>query len=159
MHKKPLILSFVGIALITVFFLIPRNRKWASLVHSYWTDFQLQRNNTDIETRMRSRFGNNYVYSKKIAGILERKGLKQQALVLMPPSSYFTKMGFKYHVPEPAVFYYYTGLKTIWANSKDAIKADWYVRVHGNEILVDSVIDKKAFLDTILVFNKLRPSL
>ena len=159
MHKKNLILLFTGIAFITVFFLLPRNREWAGTVYSYWTDFQWQQHHTDLETRMIKRFGNDYAYSKSIAELLEKRGAKQQALVLMPPSNYFTKMGVRYHVPEPAVFYYYTGLKTIWANSDDAIKANWYVRVTGREIAIDSVVDKNAFRDTIAAFNKLRPSL
>ncbi|WP_315821984.1 hypothetical protein [Paraflavitalea speifideaquila] len=76
-------------------------------------------------------------------------------LVLMPPSNYFHKMGIKYHVPEPAVFYYYTGLKTIWANSKEAVQANWFVRVYQGEIIVDSVTDKKKLQDTIGVFQKM----
>jgi len=108
---------------------------------------------------MKKRFGNNYAFSKQIAGMFERRGTKDHVLVLMPPSNYFTKSGVQYHVPEPAVFYYYTGLKTIWANSNDAIKANWYVHARGNLLVVDSVIDQNAFRDTIASFKKLRPSL
>jgi hypothetical protein len=159
MHKKTIILTLAAIALIVAFFLLPRNRQWATRVYSYWTDYQWQRDNTGSETRMQKRFGNNYTYSKQVAEVLEKKGVKDQALVLIPPSNYFTKMGMRYHVPEPAVFYYYTGLKTIWANSNDAIKANWYVRVKGKELVIDSVRDKVAFADTIAAFKKLRPSL
>lgn len=159
MHKKPLILTCTGIVLIIAFFLLPRYQKWAGTVYSYWTDYQWQRDNTDLETRMTKRFGNSYTYSKHIAEALEKKGVKDKALVLMPPGNYFTKMGLSYHVPEPAVFYYYTGLKTIWANSNDAIKANWYVRVSGKELIIDSVRDLNAFGDTIAAFKKLRPSL
>jgi hypothetical protein len=159
MHKKPFILTVAGIALIIAFFLLPRNRQWAEMVYSYWTDYQWQRDNTDLEMRMRKRFGNNYTYSKHIADLLEKKGVKDEALVLMPPSNYFKKLGVPYHVPEPAVFYYYTGLKTIWANSNDAIKANWYVRVSGKQLLIDSVTNQNAFRDTIEAFKKLRPSL
>lgn len=159
MHKKPIILTLTVIAFIAAFFLLPRNREWAATVLSYWKDYQWQRDNTDLETRMTKRFGNNYVFSKQIADMFEKRGTKDRALVLMPPSNYFTKMGAQYHVPEPAVFYYYTGLKTIWANSNDAIKANWYVRVSGNLLVVDSVTDLRAFRDTIAAFKKLRPSL
>jgi 4-amino-4-deoxy-L-arabinose transferase-like glycosyltransferase len=159
MQKKPLILTFIAIALITVFFLLPRNSRWARTVYAYWTDYKWQRHNTDIETRMIKRFGNNYAFSKQIAEMFEKRGGKDRALVLMPPSSYFTKLGVSYQVPEPAVFYYYTGLKTIWANSNDAIKANWYVRASGNLLVVDSVTDLNAFRDTIAAYKKLRPSL
>lgn len=159
MQKKPLILTFISIALITVFFLLPRNNRWARTVYAYWTDYKWQRNNTDIESRMAKRFGNNYAFSKQIADMFEQRGTKEQVLVLMPPSNYFTKMGVQYHVPEPAVFYYYTGLKTIWANSNDAIKANWYVHAKDNLLVVDSVINENAFRDTIAAYKKLGPSL
>jgi hypothetical protein len=159
MRKKTIILTFTAVALITAFFLLPRNLQWARTVYSYWTDYQWQRDETELETRMIKRFGNNYAFSKQIADLFESRGTKNTVLVLMPPSNYFTKMGVAYHVPEPAVFYYYTGLKTVWANSNEAVKANWYVHASGNRLIVDSVLDQRAFRDTIEAFKKLRPSL
>lgn len=159
MRKKQFILTLAAIALLFIFFVLPQNKQWAGRVYSYFKDYQRQRDTLDIEDRMRKRFGNNYVFSKQIADMFEKRGTKEQVLVLMPPSSYFTRMGVQYHVPEPAVFYYYTGLKTIWANSNDAIKANWYVHANGNLLMVYSVTDVKAFSDTIAAFKKLGPSL
>jgi hypothetical protein len=159
MHKRRVILFIVSLILITGFSLLPRNREWTGTVLSYARDFQKQQNHLDRETRMSKRFGNEYLFSKSIANTFDRKGNKGKVLVLMPPTTYFTKMGIKYHVPEPAVFFYYTGLKTIWANSKDAIQAGWYVRVNQGKIIVDSVADKKSLQDTIIAFQKMGISL
>lgn len=159
MHKKPLILTAISIVFIITFFLLPRYQQWGRTVYSYWQDYQWQRDSTAEETRMIKRFGNNYVFSKQIAALFEQRGTKESVLVLMPPSNYFKKMGVSYHVPEPAVFYYYTGLKTVWANSPEAVKANWYVHASGNRLIVDSVLDLKAFRDTIASFKKMRPSL
>ena len=155
MRNKKLLLFIVGLMIITAFFLLPRNREWAGTVLSYGNDYLQQRDHLDRESRMVRRFGNDYVFTKNIAGYFERKGIKGEALVLMPPTAYFTRMGVKYHVPEPAVFYYYTGLKTIWPNSKKAIEAGWYVRVSEGKIIVDSVTDKKKLQDTIIAFEKM----
>lgn len=159
MAKRRFILFIISLVLIAGFFLLPRNRKWSGTVLSYVNDFQEQRNHLDRTTRMRERFENDYVFSKNIADSFEQKGKKREVLVLMPPSAYFTKMGIPYHVPEPAVFYYYTGLKTIWANSKDAIHAGWYVRVNQGKIIIDSVTDRRSLQDTIIAFQKMGISL
>lgn len=159
MRKRRFILFIISLLLIAGFFLLPRNQEWSDTVLSYARDFQTQQNHLDRETRMTKRFGNDYVFSKNIADVFDRKGNKGKVLVLMPPTTYFTKMGIKYHVPEPSVFFYYTGLKTIWANSKDAIHAGWYVRVSQGKIIVDSVINKKSLQDTIIAFKKMGISL
>lgn len=159
MHKKRFILFIISLVLIVGFFLLPQNRTWSKAVLSYGRDFQNQQNHLDRETRMRRRFGNDYTFSKDIANSFDRKGIKNKVLVLMPPTTYFMKMGIKYHVPEPAVFYYYTGLKTIWANSREAINAGWYVRVNAGKIIIDSVANKKDLQDTIVAFQKMGISL
>lgn len=159
MRNSRFILFIISLLLIAGFFLLPPNREWLGTVFSYARDFQQQRNHLDRETRMRKRFGNDYTFSQIIADTFARKGNKDAVLVLMPPTTYFTKMGIKYHVPEPAVFYYYTGLKTVWANSKEAVRAGWYVRVAQGKIIIDSVTDIKSLQDTIIAFRKLGVSL
>ncbi|HWJ90073.1 MAG TPA: hypothetical protein VNR87_03130 [Flavisolibacter sp.] len=73
--------------------------------------------------------------------------------MLLPPSAYFKNKGLNYHVPEPAVFYYYTGVKTVWVNSVDAAKADWVVSFNGI-IRIDSVQNKRMIQDTIASYKK-----
>jgi hypothetical protein len=107
-----------------------------------------------VEQRMADRFEGDYTYSKQIADFFERKKNKSSALVLIPPSDYFKQNGMTYHVPEPAVFYYYTGLKTLWPNSSNATEANWYVRVSNGKILVDTVTNKHSFIDTLAVYKK-----
>ena len=68
-------------------------------------------------------------------------------------------MGIAYHVPEPAIFYYYTGLKTTWANSKQASKANWYVRAVNGKLVMDSVKNNQDLSDSIKAFIQLGYSL
>jgi hypothetical protein len=158
MHGRRLLLFFISLVLITGFFLLPRNRQWAGTVFSYWNDFKRQKNRLDIETRMRDRFRSHYIISKNIADSL-RQRTQADALVLMPPNSYFKKMGVDYYVPVPPEFYYFTGVKTIWANSRDAITAGYYVRVSNGKVIVETVTNRKALQDTINAFQKLGVSL
>jgi len=155
MATRKWILFFAGIAFIVGFFLIPANRHWCSKVLSYWRDLPAEIRHTSPEARLTKRFENDYTFSRYIAAKFDGRSDRQEVLVLMPPTSYFSKMGFRYHVPEPAVFYYYTGLKTIWANSPQAVDADWYVRVSEGKMAIDSVTDRKSLQDTITAWKKL----
>jgi hypothetical protein len=154
LFKKELALLVVSLLLITGFFLLPRNQKWASVILRYWQSLPNQARHLDKNYRLELRFENDYRYSKQIADYFKKKGMQDTVLVLMPPTSYFTKMGMTYHVPEPAVFYYYTGLKTVWANSAEAVKADWYVHVTRGKIIIDSVTDRSKLQQTIYMFQK-----
>ena len=154
MYKKQLILFAVAVLLLAGFSILPRNREWAQHIISYYGDFQMQKKRTDRESRMSLRFGNTYTLSKDIAAVLIKKTSNHNALVLVPPPAYFTNKGIDYPVPEPSVFYYYTGIKTTRCQYKDAITANWYARIDHGKIVVDSVIDKKSLQDTIAAFLK-----
>jgi hypothetical protein len=153
--KKQLILFLLSAVTLSGFFFLPRNREWAGVIFSYAGDFRVQKKHMDRETRMRRRFGNDYSFSKQISDSLALTGAKDSALVLMPPSNFFTAHGLKYHVPEPAVFYYFTGLKTTWANSERAANANWMVRVVDKKIVAEPVTDRNKLKDTIAAFIKL----
>ena len=154
MFKRKLILFIISSALLFLFFLLPMNRRWYNTLVSYWTVFPGQKDNLDAETRLRLRFGNNYTYTKIIGDSIKRKA-GTDALVLMPPTTYFARMGMQYRVPVSPVFYYYTGIKTVWANNPHAAEAGWYVRVNNRQIVVERVTDKKALQDSIAAFQKL----
>lgn len=153
-NGRKLILFIISSALLFLFFLLPANRRWYNTLVVYWKGFPVQKENLDTETRLRARFGNNYIYTKIIGDSIKRKA-GADALVLMPPTTYFTKMGVRYHVPVSPVFYYYTGVKTVWANNPHAAEAGWYVRVNNRQIVVEPATDKKALQDSIAAFQKL----
>jgi hypothetical protein len=154
MGKKLLLLVFSAVVLF-LFFILPVNRSWMEdRVFAYWKSFQTQKNNLDLEHRKKLRFGNDYVFTKKIAAFFQKKGIADSVLVFIAPTSYFLGNGVEYHVPEPAVFYLHTGLKTIWIQSKDAIKANWYVYVNDKRIRIDTVPPKQKFMEMLKEFEK-----
>lgn len=154
-HAKELLLSFIGIGLIIGFFTLPPYHEWMNdRIIAYYHDFTWQKNKMGITQRMTDRFEGDYTHSKEIAFFFEKKKNKQNALVLLPPTDYFDQHGIEYHVPEPIVFYYFTGLKTLWPNSTNATAANWYVRVSNGKIVVDSISNRKSFADTLTALKK-----
>lgn len=152
--RRQLGLFLLSIILLTLFFLLPANREWFNTLQNYWTGFKAQRNMLGTEARLQARFGTHYVYTKYIGQKLKKQGM-ENALVLLPPTTYFKKMGIGYTVPVSPVFYYYTGIKTVWANNPHAAEAHAYLRVSNNDIIIEKVTDRKALQDTIAAFQKL----
>ena len=151
--KKNFILLLGGTGLLCAFFALPFNQDWARKIYGYWRDVQPQLKNLPLEKRKANRFGSSYIFSKTIAAEIRKKN-GDSALVLLPPSAYFEQYGIFYHVPEPAVFYYFTGLKTVWPNSAEATKANWIVGMSNKNILMLPVENKAVLLDSIRSFNK-----
>jgi hypothetical protein len=152
---KQFLLFVLGVALIAGFFLLPPNRVWLKdRIFAYYRDFGWQKNKMGIEQRMADRFLGSYTYSKQISNFFEQKKIKPIATVLIPPTDYFTLHGIDYHVPEPLVFYYYTGLHTVWPNSPYAQNAHWYVHVTNKKIIIDSITNRAAYSDTLKALNK-----
>src|SRR5690349_20934657 len=104
--EKQIILLSLSIMILSAFFLLPRNQEWMAFrILPYWRDISYQKSNLKAEDRKRIRYKDAYIYSKQIADFFHTKN-QDSVLVLIPSTAYFNKHGIKYHVPEPAVFYY-----------------------------------------------------
>ena len=157
---KNIILFAAAIICISCFFLLPQNQAWMTQrVLVYWHAFQNQKGKLDIEQRKIMRYETSYTFSKSIAGFFEKKHDKKEALLLIPSTDYFKAYKINYPVPEPAVFYYFTGLKTVWPDSKNAVNANWFVTIRTGTMYVDSVTSKTVLQDTITSFKKFGVSL
>jgi hypothetical protein len=157
---KRLILFTAGIVCLVLFFILPPNREWLTTrITGSIADFTKERHNLNEEHRMAYRFNDEYTCSKQIEYLLRQKHAVANALVLLPPTSYFKQHNISYHVPEPVVFYYFTGIKTVWANCSNAANANWFAWADGGKIKIDTVINKKALIDTITALKKFDISL
>ena len=153
--KKTILLTFISVSLLYLFLQFPRNDEWFDKrILAYWSDFRTQKNHSSIEERKIKRWKTSYTVSKDIAAFFAKKGNMKTVLVLIPPAAYFTEKGIDYDVPEPAVFYYYTGLRTTWFNSQTASNANWMVTANKGQYQIVPVIDKKVLVDSINVFKK-----
>lgn len=154
--KKQFFLLVASLVLLTGFFLLPRDRQWArERIITYYQEFPYQIKHLDKETRMADRFEDAYTLSKYIAEKLLRHGGERTALILMPPTSYFKSMGVDYPVPEPAVFYYYTGMNTTGYKYKNAMDATWFVWAQNGSVQVERVPNKNELRNVIDDFQKM----
>ena len=144
----------LGLVVITGFFFLPVNQRWLRRVVGYGNNFRFQRLQMNEVTRLQRMFVNEFILSKKIADSLRSKTNEKNALVLIPPASYFKENGIHYPVPEPAVFYYFTGIKTTWIKSNQAKNATWLVSHRNGGIILLPVQHSKALEDSILYFSK-----
>jgi hypothetical protein len=157
---KAFILLIAALISMLIFFGIEPNKLWLNQrILPYWEDYKEQKLNLDLEERKMARYQTDYLFAKNITGFFEKRGNANKVLLLLPPSDYFVANGLQIHVPEPAVFYYMTGLKTIWANSPEATKANWVLTAKNGGLGFDSVINKQVLQDTIAAFKKFKITL
>ena len=157
---KAFILLVAAVISMLIFFGIEPNKLWfTQRIMPYWEDFKEQKLNLDLEERKLARYQTDYLFAKNVTGFFEKRGNANEVLLLVPPSDYFVANGLQIHVPEPAVFYYMTGLKTIWANSPEANKANWVLTAKNGGLGFDSVINKQVLQDTIAAFKKFKITL
>ncbi len=147
MKYRKLVLFFASIVLLVLFFLLPANKYWLNKrIFGYSKEFLSQKDHLSLEYRKAKRFGNHYIYSKQIADSIKEK---HREFILIPPTSYFEKNGIKYNPPEPSVFYYFTGLRTVTIKSPYVMKATRLVVVRNEQIVVEKITDIVAIADSI----------
>jgi hypothetical protein len=152
---KGVILFFISIIVVFIFFGLDRNKSLLNdRIIPYWDDFQEQKDKTELEERKVNRYGYDYMFPKTVASFFEKKGNVSKVLLLVPTTDYFKQHGVDIHVVEPSVFYYFTGLKTVWAHSPKAVNANWVLTVDKGQLVFDSVTSKAMLMEKIDSFKK-----
>ena len=152
---KGIILFFISILMVFIFFGFEKNKKmFPGRTVPSWDDSQEQKDKTDIEERKVNRYGYDYLFPKTVASFFEKKGNANKVLLLVPTTDYFKEHGVDIHVVEPSVFYYFTGLKTVWAHSPKALNANWILTVDKGQLVFDSVTSKAMLMQKIDSFKK-----
>jgi hypothetical protein len=151
---KQINLFLAAILVIVLYFAIPANNKWLyAKILDGGNSFATQLAHLDPAERKMSRYGYSYmVYMNAI----KRITTPANAIVLLPPNDYIKNvLGVtKFVSPEPAVFYYYTGVNAVWANSPDVGRANWEIHVRNDtDIVLRKIINRKRF-DSIVAFYK-----
>lgn len=136
-------LTLISLLLVVLFFILPHNYAWLQRLLFYAGGIPAQAKRMAPEQRLEDRFESRYRYSVNIRDSFLAKGGQLSQTILLPPTNHFRDSAIEYHVPEPAVFYYFTGVRTVWANSPEAEKATWEVQVKGQSLLVRKVEDQK----------------
>ena len=117
-------LLLTSVLLIVIYFKIPFYEEWLlTKAASPNNNMFEQMQNLDIKYRYQYRFGSDYMVYKDMQRILSTH---KDVVLLLPTTEYLRSVNItNVNMSEPATFYYYTGLKSVWANSPDVEKANW----------------------------------
>ena len=128
MFYKKLNLVLWPVLVVVLYFTIPFYNNWlfSKVLNN---NFLSECANMELEARNIERFGYSYTVYKDIEHAL---GKMENVTLLLPPNKYVQEKKIPdFIVPEPAVFYYFTGIKSVWPNSPDVRSANWVFLVAG----------------------------
>ena len=129
----------------------------------YWFDFLKEKDDPADEVAIKKkRYGIVYTISMRVKEVVEKKN-KPRAVILFEPNTYYRDSLRIYNnvrAPEPAVFYYYTGLEGVWTNSPDVMKANFIVRITKNKgVILDEIRSQQQLQQILASFKKYPPIL
>ncbi|HTR31119.1 MAG TPA: hypothetical protein VMH27_17730 [Puia sp.] len=128
----------------------------------YWSDFSKEEEESmDPVAIMKSRYGVSYTISMRVKEVIEQKRIAHP-VILFEPNSYYRDSLHIYpnvRAPEPAVFYYYTGLEGVWINSPDVEKANYLVRVSKQGVVLDAIRNQQQLQQILAYYRKFTPIL
>lgn len=138
--------------LIAAIFSVPVYNNWffdKILNENFSMTDQMQ--HMGMEDRMLLRYGMPYDVYKMVTKTI-RESKDPNPIILIPTNSYLTAINANpdFQVAEPAVFYYFTGIKGVMATSPDANKANWVLVPEGDQIIARAIKSKdelNAFLE------------
>lgn len=133
--SKQLVLTLTSTLVIVVFFNIGFHSEWLQtkvIAPLKLIDGQLL--NMEPEVRLEHKLQNSYAIAKATGDYMRSVGQDKTAIVLLPPQAYLKEQGADFHVPEPVVFYYYSGLRSKWINSPGADSATHVLGYHTGQM-------------------------
>jgi len=138
---KLLLLTMISASAIALLLCTGHYRAWfRDRPLDYWNSFRKEFvSHAGPETIRRSRYGRAYTLSLAIKDTIFRQHI-QNPVVLLEPNGYFKDgLHTDLHMPEPAVFYYYTGLHSVWMNSPEVEKANCIARIVKGVVQVSPI--------------------
>lgn len=140
MFYKKLNFFLYPILATVLFFTIPYYNNWLfSKVLNI--NFFEEAAHLSTEDRNIIRFGFSYTIYRDIKNTLANK---ENVLLLLPTNQYMKSRRIAdVAMPEPAVFYYFTGIRAVWANSPEASRANWVFVAKGPG---DYLVKKMSFV-------------
>jgi hypothetical protein len=128
----------------------------------YWSDFLKEKDDTAGENTIRTRrYGISYTISMRVLDAIRKKKMTN-AVILFEPNSYYRDSLHIYpnvHAPEPAVFYYYTGLEGVWTNSPNVSKANFLLRISRKGAALDTIRSPQQLQEILARYKKYPPIL
>lgn len=117
-------LTLLSVVVIVVFFNLPFYKTWVKTrLFSEENNIATQFSQMSREERMINRFGNSYKVLKDLTANFHRLQTAEPVLLLPPQGFVNDKKVENLLIPEPAIFYYFTGYKAVWYDSPDVYRA------------------------------------
>ena len=145
-------LFLTAVLAILLFFVLPANNGWLyqKVLNSNVT-FTDQVQHLSTLERNQSRFGKSYDFylltAKKLAPA-------PNVLLMLPPNDYLKKVNVaEIEMPEPAIFYYFTGLSAVTTASDEVLRANWAL-VPMNGTIALRKIKNRQQLDSLIALYK-----
>ena len=113
----------------------------------------------DLEFRKEYRYDHTYKVCRNIAAILDGQRAVDP-LVLVPPTNFLQTKGVKdFEVVEPAIFYYYVGVRTVNVNSPGFEKANWVMVAPKQKVGIRRIKDGNDWQNYVDTFKSYIPAL
>lgn len=145
-------LFLTGILVIILFVTIPQNNAWLYSKILEHNDIYMQAKHLNLEERREMRYGYSYQVYKLLEKRLEGK---KDVVLLFPPEEYLKAMHLdKIVIPEPAVFYYYTGVKSVWVTSSEVGSANCLMAISNTEKIYLIPLNSKEQTDSVVASYK-----
>jgi hypothetical protein len=126
----------------------------------YWGAFVKEsRSSASLEEIRKARYGMAYTTSMKVKEALAKRNASNPVILFEPNSYYRDSLHFDLRVPEPAVFYYYTGLREVWMNSPGVEKANYFVRVNKADVQLEPIRSPEQLQEILARYRKFMPIL
>ena len=156
-YFRELLLSVALLSFFVGYMALPSNRQWLSnRIIPFIKDIEIQRHHLDYEYRKKCRHGDVYLKAQRIKAAVDQcqQFNRQTDFLLFPSTAYFKRNGFAFTVPDPVIFYYFSGIKTTLSVNPDVMKCKWFLRVKPDLCEVVSFSAEQAKLDTIKAFRQ-----
>jgi hypothetical protein len=126
----------------------------------YWGAFVKEsRSSASLEQIRKARYGMAYTTSMKVKEALAKRNASNPVILFEPNSYYRDSLHMDLRLPEPAVFYYYTGLREVWMNSPGVEKANYFVRVNKADVKLEPIRSPEQLQEILARYRKFMPIL
>lgn len=158
LYYKKLLLAIISPILTLIFINIDVNKYFLFERTLDNLDNIMAIQDENIEYQKNARYGGQYYACRYVKKYCEEKGLKDP-IILFEPNTYYTQNKIRFKAPEPIIFYYFTGLKGVWMDSKNIGSASLFVMVTNDNFSVVTIESKEQLDEIINTYKKYKPSL
>lgn len=159
MKNKSFVLLLASVAFILLFFLAPANNVWLTgRLWPYIASFPLEKDHMSLDDRKAYKYRESYMILMNAANYLSSHNAVDP-VILLPPNSYIREQHVKLHVPEPVVFYYFTGYRAVWTDSPGVENADWALLIHDGKVHLAHLKGPEQLQELLALYKDYTPTL